>query len=148
MKKTKKNLKGMTLIEIVISIALYAVIALVMVQICFNVTTMKRATYEFNNKQSYQAPIAENQIVGNADQVDASNSASADPVSITVSVTGGGSTVITADKYVAAINPAVDDTFHTNHNFKFFVVDTAAAGEIVGETTDSDSSETESETTT
>ena len=60
-KQTKR--KGLTLIEIIISIAVYAVLALLLTEIMTLVNTMMRSTDQLNNRLNYEAKYADNQII-------------------------------------------------------------------------------------
>lgn len=57
-----KTKKGMTLIEIVISLGIYALLALLLTEIMSVVNSTMKATNQLNNRLSYQAKIADNQI--------------------------------------------------------------------------------------
>lgn len=55
-----KRLKGLTLVEIIIALAVLTILSALMVQICVAVNNLYRRTYAMNKEISYQAPIAEN----------------------------------------------------------------------------------------
>ncbi len=63
MKKTKKNLKGMTLFEIIISIAVLGVLSLVLLTIGVSISNTKMATNKLKNKIVNQSPYAANRVV-------------------------------------------------------------------------------------
>lgn len=55
-----KKQKGMTLMEIVISMAIYAILALLAVQIMTSMNTLMRVTNQLNDRLSYEAKYADN----------------------------------------------------------------------------------------
>lgn len=61
-KKLKKRLKGMTLIEIIVSLALFTVMSAVLLTACLYVNRMIIRTNKLTNKVNYQSPIAENRL--------------------------------------------------------------------------------------
>ncbi|MBO4877057.1 MAG: prepilin-type N-terminal cleavage/methylation domain-containing protein [Ruminococcus sp.] len=62
MKKTNKKLKGMTLIEMIISLAIFAVMSLVLLVIGQVVDKQMRATTNLKEKVVQQSPLAANRI--------------------------------------------------------------------------------------
>lgn len=56
----KRNLKGMTLMEIVVSMAVYGVLALLMVEIMSCVNGTMRITNQLNKRLAYEAKFADN----------------------------------------------------------------------------------------
>ncbi len=59
--KKKKKLKGMTLIEIIVSIAVFAMISLILVMLGSSVNAQRRSAKKVNDKVAFQGPIAEAQ---------------------------------------------------------------------------------------
>lgn len=59
--KFKKRLKGMTLIEIIVSLALFTVMSGVLLTACLYVNRTISRTNKLTNKVNYQSPIAENE---------------------------------------------------------------------------------------
>lgn len=59
MKNKRKTLKGMTLMEIIISLAILAVLTLVLVQTSTAINTYTRSAKNINQKVASQAPVAE-----------------------------------------------------------------------------------------
>ena len=55
----KKNLKGMTLVEIVVAMAVMAIMSTVVVVSCSNIAKVKVSTNALNKKVNYEAPIAD-----------------------------------------------------------------------------------------
>lgn len=68
--KKKKKLKGMTLIEIIVAIAVFAMISLILVMLGSAVSSQRRSAIHVNRKVAVQGPIAEAQNDGNALLVD------------------------------------------------------------------------------
>ncbi len=64
--KKKKKLKGMTLVEIVVSIAVFAAISLILVMIGSAVNAQERSANKVNRKVAVQGPLAEAQNDSNA----------------------------------------------------------------------------------
>ncbi|MCR4760835.1 MAG: type II secretion system GspH family protein [Oscillospiraceae bacterium] len=61
-----KKQKGMTLVEIVISMAIYGLLALLLTEIMTCVNASMRATRQLNNRLSYEAKFADNQLTTGA----------------------------------------------------------------------------------
>lgn len=59
--KKKTKLKGMTLIEIIVSIAVFAMISLILVMLGSSVNAQRRSAKKVNDKVAFQGPIAEAQ---------------------------------------------------------------------------------------
>lgn len=58
----KRNLKGMTLMEIVVSMAVYGVLALLLVEIMSCVNGTMRITNQLNKRLAYEAKFADNRL--------------------------------------------------------------------------------------
>lgn len=69
MKNKRKTLKGMTLMEIIISLAILAVLTLVLVQTSTVIDTYIKSTKNINQKVTAQAPVAEMGYVAGASAV-------------------------------------------------------------------------------
>ncbi len=59
--KKKKKLRGMTLVEIIVSIAVFAMISLILVMLGSSVNAQRRSTKRVNDKVAVQGPVAEAQ---------------------------------------------------------------------------------------
>lgn len=59
--KKKKKLRGMTLVEIIVSIAVFAMISLILVMFGSSVNAQRRSTKRVNDKVAVQGPVAEAQ---------------------------------------------------------------------------------------
>jgi prepilin-type N-terminal cleavage/methylation domain-containing protein len=59
MKNTKKSIKGMTLMEIIVAMAVFSISALILVSGAISVYNSKRNTRNLVKKVNYQAPIAD-----------------------------------------------------------------------------------------
>ena len=58
--------KGLTLLEVIISIAVYAVLALLLAEIMTLVNSTIRSTEQLNNRLNYEAKFADNLLTGDA----------------------------------------------------------------------------------
>lgn len=70
MRKVKKNLKGMTLYEMIISIAVFALMAVVLIAVGTHVDRTTRAANNLKSKMVAEAPFAANKISKNSDDTD------------------------------------------------------------------------------
>lgn len=61
-----KKQKGMTLVEIVVSMAIYGLLALLLTEIMTCVNASMRATNQLNTRLSYEAKFADNQLTSGA----------------------------------------------------------------------------------
>ena len=61
-----KKLKGMTLIEVIVSLFIYALLGLLLMEIMSVVNTTMRSTNQLNQRLSFEAKFADNQIVTQA----------------------------------------------------------------------------------
>ena len=117
MKKNKKNLKGMTLIEMIISLAIFAVMSLILLTIGQVVDKQMRATTNLKEKLVQQSHIAANRIT-NVDQVSTDGAGAVivnptaelptTPITITVKVNGSGNyyTLLDPDDPSLGIDPS------------------------------------------
>lgn len=64
--KIKKKLKGMTLVEIIVAIAVFAAVSLILVMLGTAVDAQQRSARRVNKKVAVQGPIAEAQNDTNA----------------------------------------------------------------------------------
>lgn len=64
--KKKKKLKGMTLVEIIVAIAVFAMVSLILVMLGTAVDAQQRSATRVNKKVAVQGPIAEAQNDKNA----------------------------------------------------------------------------------
>lgn len=67
-KKQKKRFKGMTLIEIIVSLAIVSIMTTVLVLTAALITNYLRSSNDVNNRVAQQAPVAEAQDIFAADQ--------------------------------------------------------------------------------
>ncbi len=106
----KKKLKGMTLIEIIISLFIFSLMALMMVRIATVCTNLTRNANHVNKKVTVQAPLAEIQNTDGTltQQVD-------DNMKITVSI-GGHSVNVTGAQYSTAQATVGNNFANTNAN--------------------------------
>lgn len=115
-KKFSKKLQGMTLIEIIIAIAVLAVMGLVLVTTAQVINQHTKAANQLNKKVAVQGPIAEAQYENDAYMI-------ADDVKITVN----GSVEIKGKAYsvVDPSAPTEADDLNSGLNFKFIADITA-----------------------
>lgn len=120
----KNRLKGMTLIEIVISMAIYGLLALVTVEIMSTVNMTMKVTNQLNKRLSYESRFADNRqtsdtegaLTGVNSPVYITYGSSADPKT-SHDLTSNG------DVYTARYtnnNAAVDYTVDTNYQYMVF----------------------------
>lgn len=64
MKKSKKKLKGMTLVEVLVALAVFAIISSVLASSIAGVCSIIRRTDRLNKKINNEAPAAEVQNIG------------------------------------------------------------------------------------
>ncbi len=69
-KKSKKKLRGMTLVEIIIALAVFAMLGVVLVLAALSVEKHSRAARNINEKVAVQGPIAEAQNLDGSVLVD------------------------------------------------------------------------------
>lgn len=128
----KRKLKGMTLIEVVISIAVYAVIGLLLTEVMSLVNATMKATNQLNRRLSYEAKFADNLLLS-----DGSRAFDSTAVSITLSsppgaahaftLTANGSEYMTDTQNMtrAENNLIINDK--TNYRFMVFTKTPAGA---------------------
>ena len=115
-KKFSKKLQGMTLIEIIIAIAVLAVMGLVLVTTAQVINQHTKAANQLNKKVAVQGPIAEAQYKNDAYMI-------ADDVKITVN-----NSVEIKGKAYSVIDPSAPteaDDLNSGLNFKFIADITA-----------------------
>ncbi len=124
MKKRKKKLSGMTLVEVIISIAVFAAITLILTLLGRAVESHQRTAKRINDKVAVQGPIAEAQNEKSALLVD-------DEYEITVQKSGDASAeVVVKGKLYSAEPFSVDnngnqipDPTADNANLKFIEIE-------------------------
>ena len=106
MKKNKKKLRGMTLVEVVIAIVIFASLSLVLVVVGNSIEAHQRAARKLNNKVAVQGPIAEAQNKQSALLVN-------DDYEITVEKSGDSSASVVVKGKLYSVEPfSVDDAGH------------------------------------
>ena len=68
MKKGKKTLKGMTLIEMIITIAILAMLCVILAMVGQNIDATTRATNNLKDKVAKESPYAANRVTGYVDK--------------------------------------------------------------------------------
>lgn len=115
----KKSLKGMTLVEIVIAMAVMAIMSTVVVVSCSNVAKMKVSTNALNKKINYEAPVADSRSTSTSKSTETPNQKI---------VLKYGSNTYEVDGSVYEVNEESNFSNYGegmisvqgNHNFKFF----------------------------
>ncbi len=138
--KMKKKVKGMTLIEVIVALAIFVVMTLMMVQVGAVTKSLMMQTNHLNRKTAAEAPIASVQDVDALNTL-AANIKDADgnpnpmvveqtPVTFTISANGSSkTTVVNTVKYSShAAGEAEDPNFDTNMrgHLEFYVVESPA----------------------
>ncbi len=115
--KAKKTCKGMTLIEVIVAMAVFSLMALVMVKICTTTLEMTRNANHVNRKVTIQAPLAEIQNKDGTltEQVD-------DNMKVSVKI-GGVVVDVAAAQYSTAKSVAGNDFAKTNANINLEFVE-------------------------
>lgn len=133
MKKKHKKLKGMTLIECMIAIAILGVTGLIMVQVGSVVTKLMLNTNHLTNKTNAEAPTAKVQNANDVAETDASGNAVDVGVSQTITVTSGSASgTVQAKKYstqklVKDVDGNVPYEYQTNGDgdIEFYIIEPA-----------------------
>lgn len=116
-KTKKKNLKGMTLIEIIVSLAVLAVMTLLLVQASSTINMYIRSANKVNKRVAEQAPIAE---IG---YTDAAHRVSEDDVEIIVG-RGKTETKLKGKAYEVEDESLLNENeFGGNLNMQFIVLE-------------------------
>lgn len=98
-KPKKKSLKGMTLVEVIISLAVVAVMTVLLVATATTINAYIKSANHVNKKTTVQAPIAESGYYGSANEL----SSAAKDIRITVN-----NKVKLVGKGYSVIDPAAD----------------------------------------
>lgn len=102
--KTSRKLKGLTLVEIIVALAVFAVASSLLVVACVSVCNMNTDTTKLNKEVAYQAPAAENQNEAAAER--AVTSAYAENIIIGYN---GGNVAVQGDRYYVKDGSGVVD---------------------------------------
>ena len=92
----KKKLKGMTLMEVIVSLFIYALLGLLLMEIMSVVNATMRSTNQLNERLSFEAKFADNQIVTAATRLTATDQ-NGQPVPKTATVSYGATGFIEAN---------------------------------------------------
>ena len=95
MRKSKKNLKGMTLYEIIIALAVFALMARILVGVGASIDRTTRSTNNLKSKIVAEKPYAANKVLTDPS---GNSVATAEDMTITVNC-NGANVVMEADKY-------------------------------------------------
>ena len=118
MKKSKKSLKGMTLVEMIISIAIFAIMGGLLVLVGTHIDSTNRATNVLKSKISTESPYAANKKTGyrNKDGVDKVLAPSDMAIDISITEIGDTASVtLEAEKFNTRdiVEDGLDDTDKT-----------------------------------
>ena len=94
MKKSKKKLRGMTLVEVIIAILVFALLGMVLMGVGNATDAHQRSARKYNNKVNEEGPIAEAQNDSNAILINKD-------YKITVGQTGGTPVTVSGKMYSA-----------------------------------------------
>lgn len=115
----KKVLKGMTLLEVIISIAIVAVMTMVLVATSSSINSYLRSANDVNDRVALQAPVAQAK-----DKVEAGTEYP-DGIEIALGFKSGGKVedLVVSGRYFAAFSPEEmadhDDEFGSGLNLKY-----------------------------
>ncbi|MBQ8926746.1 MAG: prepilin-type N-terminal cleavage/methylation domain-containing protein [Oscillospiraceae bacterium] len=115
--KKRRSLKGMTLVEIVIALFIFSLMALMMARLAEVVVSLNRNANQVNRKTAAQAPIAEMQNTnGNVSDLENDN--------LRISVTVAGKTVsVTSKSYTTAKTMTGDPAAAAAGDLEFVQID-------------------------
>lgn len=150
MKKGKKTLKGMTLIEMIISIAVLAMLCVILAMVGQNIDATARATNTLKDKVSKESPYAANGVAkfnGNAGEVEFATQTGtmvvrvpgsygdvSDP-SVTFNITRYDTEQIVLDGKSAKERNAIQNGPNGGLNLRFYQIVTTAAATTTAPTT-------------
>ena len=110
----KKKLKGMTLVEVLVALAVFTIISALLASAVAGVCNIVRKTDRLNKKISDEAPQAEQRNGALVTQPDGS----ADSMEIVIKVENGNTYTVPVEKYVVTDSSGIDD----GGDFKYFEV--------------------------
>ena len=131
--KSKRKLKGMTLIEVVVSLAVYAIIGLLLAEIMSLVNATMKATNQLNRRLTYEAKFADNLLLS-----DGVSSFTNNQITATLSENNGSFTINANGRVYETNASNIGNTVdsdptqliineHTNYRFLVFSKTYAAA---------------------
>ena len=127
--KKKKSLKGVTLVEIIISLAVVSVLTLLLVTTATTINAYIKSANHVNQKTTGQAPIAESGFTGSANELSTSDK--------DIKITVNGKVTLVGKGY-SVVDPAApaDEGVGGNLNMKFVTnVDKEGTTEATTEST-------------
>ena len=127
--KKKKSLKGVTLVEIIISLAVVSVLTLLLVTTATTINAYIKSANHVNQKTTVQAPIAESGFTGSANELSTSDK--------DIKITVNGKVTLVGKGY-SVVDPAApaDEGVGGNLNMKFVTnVDKEGTKEATTEST-------------
>ncbi|SEK53306.1 prepilin-type N-terminal cleavage/methylation domain-containing protein [Ruminococcus sp. YRD2003] len=127
--KKKKSLKGVTLVEIIISLAVVSILTLLLVTTATTINAYIKSANHVNKKTTVQAPIAESGFTGSANELSTSDK--------DIKITVNGKVTLVGKGY-SVVDPAApaDEGVGGNLNMKFVTnVDKEGTTEATTEST-------------
>jgi len=127
--KKKKSLKGVTLVEIIISLAVVSILTLLLVTTASTINAYIKSANHVNKKTTVQAPIAESGFTGSANELSTSDK--------DIKITVNGKVTLVGKGY-SVVDPAApaDEGVGGNLNMKFVTnVDKEGTTEATTEST-------------
>lgn len=105
-KKTGKKLRGMTLVEMIIALAVFAMLGVILITASLSVEKQSRATQSLNEKVAVQGPIAEAQNSDGSNLIDTNYDITIQKTSSAGSITVHGKLYDTSGDLVAVTDAA------------------------------------------
>lgn len=102
----KKKVKGMTLIEVIISLAVFAMLGLVLVTVGSNVDCTTRATNSFKEKMAEQSHYAANGVTDYVDSTNNDKTIASDSITIKINVQASGTYIQYGKDAAGNIDPS------------------------------------------
>ena len=116
--KRKNKLKGMTLVEVIVALAVFTIMASLLVTVCIGISKSVVRTNRLTREINVQAPLAENRITNDKveDVSDSQNT-------ITIKSKDGAliSESVTIDNYHVKNSDSDPGSKTVNGRFKFFI---------------------------
>ena len=102
----KKKVKGMTLIEVIISLAVFAMLGLVLVTVGSNVDCTTPATNSFKEKMAEQSHYAANGVTDYVDSTNNDKTIASDSITIKINVQASGTYIQYGKDAAGNIDPS------------------------------------------
>ena len=122
MKKIRKKFKAMTLVEVIVALAVFAIISALLASACANVCSIRQKADRLNKKVAVEAPAAELKD----DEYPVTDASGNSETTMTLKI-GDKSFEVPGKKYVAS-DP--DNNYEDGGDFKYFIPDTKNVQEV------------------